>query len=88
MRKIPVEAEYKIQIPAEWAEELGLKNIVMLEKMSTGIMVRPCYTLTWDEIFAKKLTMGQQVFAMDLSEVSGDDLLFNSSNKLFMSVGF
>jgi bifunctional DNA-binding transcriptional regulator/antitoxin component of YhaV-PrlF toxin-antitoxin module len=76
MRKIPVEIEYKIQIPAEWAEELGLKNIIMLEKTSTGIMVRPCYTLTWDEIFAEKLTIGQPVFAMDLSEVSGDDLLF------------
>ena len=76
MRKIPIETEYKIQIPAEWVEELGLKKIVMLEKTSTGIMVRPSYTLTWDEIFAEKLTIGQQVFAMDLSEVSGDDLLF------------
>jgi bifunctional DNA-binding transcriptional regulator/antitoxin component of YhaV-PrlF toxin-antitoxin module len=76
MRKITVEAEYKIKIPAEWVEELGLKKIVMLEKTSTGIMVRPCYTLTWDEIFAEKLTIGQQVLALDLSEVSGDDLLF------------
>ena len=76
MRKIPVELEYKIQIPAEWAEELGLKNTVTLEKTPTGIMVRPCYTLTWDEIFAEKLTIGQQIFALDLSGVSGDDLLF------------
>jgi hypothetical protein len=76
MRKSPVELEYKIKIPAEWAEELGLKNTVTLEKTSTGIVVRPFYTLTWDEVFAEKLTIGQQVFALDLSEVSGDDLIF------------
>jgi|GEM_PF-5926403 len=31
---------------------------------------------TWDEIFADKLPMGKQPFALDLSEVSGDDFLF------------
>jgi AbrB family looped-hinge helix DNA binding protein len=76
MREVLIEAEYRIQIPSEWAEELGLKNTVMLEKTPNGIIVRPYYALTWDEIFGEKLTMGQQVFAMDLSEVSGDDLLF------------
>jgi hypothetical protein len=31
---------------------------------------------TWDDVFAQKLQMGRQPFALDLSEVSGDDFLF------------
>jgi hypothetical protein len=39
------------------------------------ILERPCPPAEWDEIFADKLSMGQQPSALDLSEVSGDDLL-------------
>jgi bifunctional DNA-binding transcriptional regulator/antitoxin component of YhaV-PrlF toxin-antitoxin module len=74
-RITPVEAGHKIQLPAEWAAELGLENVAILEKTETGILVRPCSPATWDEIFADKLPMGQQPLALDLSEVSGDDLL-------------
>ncbi|MCI0525243.1 MAG: hypothetical protein L0Y75_08290 [Acidobacteria bacterium] len=31
---------------------------------------------TWDDVFAQKLQIGKQPFALDLSEVSGDDFLF------------
>lgn len=72
---IPVETGHKIQIPPEWAAEFGLENVATLEKTATGILVRPHRTLTWDEVFADKLQMGQYVFALDLSEVSGDDFL-------------
>lgn len=75
MRIIPVEAGHKIQLPAEWAAELGLEKIAVLEKTVAGILVRPCPSATWDEIFAEKLPMGQQLSSLDLSEVSGDDLL-------------
>lgn len=71
-----VETDHKIQLPAEWAMEFGFKKTVALEKTVAGILVRPCETASWDEVFAKKLPMGQNVFALDLSEVSGDDLLF------------
>jgi hypothetical protein len=76
MRITPVEAGHKIQLPAEWAAEFGLDDIAALEKTAEGILVRPCRPATWDEIFADKLSMGQQPSALDLSEVSGDDLLF------------
>ena len=72
----PVEAGHKIQLPAEWVAELGLENMVALEKTADGILVRPCHTVIWDEIFADKLSMGQHPAVLDLSEVSGDDLLF------------
>lgn len=75
MRIAPVEAGHKIQLPAEWAAEFGLENIVALQKTAAGILVRPCPSATWDEIFADKLPMGQQLSALDLSEVSGDDFL-------------
>ncbi len=72
---IPVEAGYKIQIPPQWAVEFGLESSAAVEKTATGIGVRPYHPLTWDEVFAEKLQMGQYVFALDLSEVSGDDFL-------------
>lgn len=74
-RITPIEAGHKIQLPAEWAAELGLEKVVALEKTTAGILVRPCPVTTWDEVFADKLQMGQQPSALDLSEVSGDDLL-------------
>jgi hypothetical protein len=46
-----------------------------LEKTAEGILVRPCRAVTWDEVFADKLPMGQQPSVLDLSDVSGDDLL-------------
>jgi len=75
MKITPVEAGHKIKLPAEWAAELGLEKVAALEKTTEGILVRPCPATTWDEIFADKLPMGQQPSALDLSEVSSDDLL-------------
>jgi hypothetical protein len=51
-------------------------HVGALEKTAVGILVRPCRTATWDEIFADKLPMGQPLLALDLSAVRGDDLLF------------
>ena len=75
MKITPVEPDHRIQLPADWVAELGLEYIAALEKTTEGILVRPCRTATWDEIFADKLPMGQQLSALDLSDVSGDDLL-------------
>ena len=75
MKITPVEPDHRIQLPADWVAELGLEHIVALEKTAEGILVRPCRAATWDEIFADKLPMGQQLSALDLSDVSGDDLL-------------
>jgi hypothetical protein len=73
-RIIPIEVGQKIQLPAEWVEDLGLDGIATVEKTSSGILVRPCQ-FTWDEIFAEKLPLGQRVATQDLSELSGDDLI-------------
>ena len=75
MKITPVEPGHRIQLPADWVAELGLEYIAALEKTAEGILVRPCRTATWDEIFTDKLPMGQQLSALDLSNVSGDDLL-------------
>jgi hypothetical protein len=56
--------------------ELGLKHIALLEKTPEGILISPCPVVRWDEIFTDKLPIGSQPSALDLSEVSGDDLLF------------
>jgi len=47
----------------------------LLEKTEVGILVRPRRAVSWDEIFAQKLAPPQPPTALDLSEVSGDDLL-------------
>ncbi len=75
MRIIPLETGHKIQLPAEWVIEFGLEQNAVLEKTTEGILIRPCPATTWDAIFAEKLKVGQQS-DIDLSEVSGDDLLF------------
>jgi hypothetical protein len=75
MKITPIEPDHKIQLPADWATDLGLEHIAALEKTAVGILVRPCRAVTWDEIFADKLPLGQQPSVLDLSDVSGDDLL-------------
>jgi len=75
MKITPVEPGHRIQLPADWVAELGLEHSAALEKTAEGILVRPCHTTTWDEIFADKLSIGQTIASLDLSDVSGDDLL-------------
>ena len=74
----PVEPGNRIQLPAEWADALGLGKRVLLDRTSEGILIRPCPPATWDEIFATKLTIGSAPPAEqdDTPEVTGDDLLF------------
>ena len=76
MRITPLEKGHKIQLPADWAAELGLEHAVELEKTAEGILVRSCAAVTWDDVFAQKLPIGHQVPPCDVCEVSGDDLLF------------
>ncbi len=79
VKVIPVEAGNKIALPAEWAAELHLAQTATLERLPDGILVRPAQPeerLTWDEIFAEKLKPGQVWVERDLSELSGDDLIF------------
>ncbi len=84
VRIIAVESDHKIQIPSEWAAELQLDNVATLERTAQGILVRPyppSPRLTWEQIFANKLTIGSRspesdVPESDSFELSGDDLLF------------
>ncbi|RKU32420.1 hypothetical protein C6496_24025 [Candidatus Poribacteria bacterium] len=75
MKTLSLEADYKIELPPEWVEELGLESGIVLEKTDDGILIRPYPTQTWDEIYAEKLKIGSTSI-LDLSEVSGDDLIF------------
>jgi hypothetical protein len=74
----PLESGNRIQLPIEWADALGLRGQVALERTSDGILVRPCPRLTWDEISATKLVIGSAPLGQneDHVEVTGDDFLF------------
>ncbi len=77
----PLQPGFRIQLPAEWARDLGLQGQVALDKTSEGILVRPCLPKTdeqraWDAFFAEKLVIGSNTQASDEIEVSKDDLLF------------
>jgi hypothetical protein len=74
-RTTPIDPGYRIQLPAEWADALGLKGRVLLTRTVEGILVRPCPQATWDEIFATKLTI-RSANPSDDPEVTEDDLLF------------
>lgn len=67
----------RIQLPAEWAQALGFRGTVSLERTPDGILVRPAQA-TWDDIFATKLSVrpGDANTEPDVTELSGDDLLF------------
>jgi hypothetical protein len=53
----PLEPGNRIQLPAAWAERLGLNGQVVLDETPAGILVRRAPTLTWDELFANKLVV-------------------------------
>ena len=73
-----VEPGFRIQLPPEWAEGLGLTGQVVLTRTAEGILVGHCPQATWDEIFATKLTIQPADPSDDpeITEVTGDDLLF------------
>jgi hypothetical protein len=75
---VPVEPGNRIQLPAEWADALGLDKLVILDRTADGILVRPCPPTTWDDIFATRLTIGSAPPAAneDALEMTGDDFLF------------
>ena len=75
MKTLSLETDYKIKLPLDWVKELGLESGVVIERTGDGILIRPYIVQTWDEIYAEKLKMGNPA-ALDLSEVSGDDLIF------------
>ena len=74
MKTLSLEIDHKIKLPLDWVKELGLESGVVLEKTDDGILIRPYTAQTWDEIYAEKLKIGT-LSALDLSEVSGDDLI-------------
>jgi hypothetical protein len=74
----PIEPGNRIQLPSDWAEALGLRGLVTLERTNQGILIRPCPRLTWDDIFATELQIGSappEENPEDV-EVTGDDFLF------------
>ncbi len=75
MKTLPLETDHKIKLPHDWVKELGLESGVVLERTDEGILIHSYIAQTWDEIYAEKLKMGTPS-ALDLSEVSGDDLIF------------
>ena len=75
MKTFSLETDYKIELPVEWVVELGLESGVVLEKTRDGILIRPNPVQTWDEVYAEKIKAGS-ASVLDLSEVSGDDLIF------------
>ena len=75
MKTLSLEIDHKIKLPLDWVKELGLESGVVLEKTDDGILTRPYTAQMWDKIYAEKLKIGT-LSALDLSEVSGDDLIF------------
>jgi hypothetical protein len=74
----PIEPGNRIQLPAEWVDALGIRGLVTLERTDSGILIRPCPRFTWDDIFATRLSVrpGDPATAAEVTELSGDDLLF------------
>lgn len=78
MNLTPIDTDNRIQLPADWMRDLGLHGLVVLERISDGILVRSRPRTTWDEIFATKLIIGAAPPEPhpDAVEATGDDFLF------------
>jgi len=74
----PLESGNRVQLPADWADALGLHGQVTLERTSNGILIRSGQPLSWDDIFATRLSVhpGDATTTPEITELSGDDLLF------------
>jgi hypothetical protein len=74
----PIDTDYRVQLPADWSLDLGLRGIVVLERTNEGILVRPCPCATWDEVSAAKLIIGSAPPDPheDTIDTNGDDFLF------------
>ncbi len=75
MKTLALESDYRIKLPFDWVKELRLESGVVIERTDNGILIRSSATQTWDDIYTEKLEIGTPS-ALDLSEVSGDDLIF------------
>ena len=71
---IAIEPGNRIKLPADWASALGLHGAVTLERTENSIIIRPCRRLTWDEVFATKLPIGQTSPESEDLEIRTDDL--------------
>jgi hypothetical protein len=73
-----IDADNRIRLPPEGMRDLGLHGLVVLERTSEGILVRPYPRASWDDIFATKLVIGSAPPEphADTSEATGDDFLF------------
>jgi len=73
-----IEPGNRIRLPAEWTEAFGLQDQVVLVKTDQGILVCPHPRMSWDDIFASRLSVrpGDPATAPEVTEVSGDDLVF------------
>jgi hypothetical protein len=74
----PLEPGNRVELPADWTEGLGRSGLVTLERTNEGILIGPCPRFTWDDVFATRLWIrpSNSEVSPDVSEVSGDDLLF------------
>lgn len=56
-RTTSIDPGCRIQLPLEWAEALGLKDQVALVMTAEGISVHTATSVTWDDIFASRLSI-------------------------------
>ncbi len=73
----PVHPGNRIELPPEWAAEIGLAQYAALEKTKEGILVHPCSGATWDEVFAQRLQANEAggMLGKPDQELNGDDVL-------------
>lgn len=71
----PVHPGNRIELPSDWAAELGLEQFAALEKTGDGILVHPCSASTWADVFADKLHSGASPEGNESLALRGDNVL-------------
>lgn len=76
MHVATLEPGNRIQLPAEWVEEIGLADKAELERVEGGIFIHSPTRSPWDKLFATKLSIAPPTTASDELELSDDDCLY------------
>jgi hypothetical protein len=71
----PLHAGNWIELPPDWAAEIGLHHYAALEKTEAGILIHPSPVSTWDGVFAQKLCSELTPDSAAPVEASGDSVL-------------
>ncbi len=71
-----LEAGNRVQLPAEWVEEIGLSGQAAMERVAGGILIHSPAPSSWDTLFRDKIALNPAASSPESEEINDDDCLY------------